>query len=473
MSFKQVIAITLLAALLPLSTAQAEVKWPYVRDTEFGGYGYDTQGATGAQKVAMDGQDAIVAITTAVPGTDEVDVELLRYGANGALKPWGTAAGSPTHLPVLPLGSIHSILAVQDLKIDARGNIHLLLDVRLAGKSNSDVWMRSMRPNGTVYGTADVYSASSNQRGGQIMVEGDRLYTLATGAGFIQLSAWLIDNGQPPVLDTAWGNNGRQSHLLLLCRTASLPVTMCPVEPTHLARTPAPFTIPPLPQGGFYIGGSVTLNRNTPVNDDLFLLKLDANGARVSSFGNNGVVTWGTDDDERMAGMQVLSTGTFLSGTHDILALSAMDRVCGEGIIITRRSSSDGSQISRTFTHGGSGSGTSCDSIQAKDMVLAGSNRVAVVGTYVPSVFLEKNSAMLLTFNTDALNDSQDVQKMLGGGSAVTAPSYGFNAVARDFEGKRLMAVGSGSHFMVGGSQRVAMIAALKEKPLFSDGFED
>lgn len=474
MSFNRILAFTLLAALLPLSTAQAEVKWPYVLDTDFSDNGYDTQAANGAQKLAMDGDDTIVAITTAVPGSDEVDVELLRYGANGQLKPWSGYPGSPTHLPILGPGILlASILAVQDIKVDHRGDIHLLLDVRANGKSNSDVWMQSLQSDGQFRGTSQVYVASSNQTGGQILAENDRLYILATGAGFIQLSAWTLNEGSPPVLDTSWGSNGRQSHLLFLCGTPTSP-QICSVRPTHLARVPRPFTIPPSAPGGFYIGGSVKLTRNTPVSYDLFLLKLDADGARVTSFANNGVATWGTENDEHMAGMQVLLTGLPLLGTHDVLTLSAIERACGEGLIVYRRSSSDGSQISRTFTHGGDSSGTSCGSIIAKDMVLTRGNRLAVAGTYRSAGLLSKDAAMLLTFNPDTLNDSQDVQTLLGGGSGVVAPSYGFNAIARHPTRDRLMAVGNGSQYTLGAGWRgVAVISALKEKPLFSDGFED
>lgn len=472
MFFKKVFAFTLLAALMPLNTAQAEVKWPYVLDTDFSDNGYDTQAASSAQKLAMDGDDTIVAVTTAVSGSDEVDVELLRYGADGQLKPWSGYAGAPTHLPVLPLAAIHSILAVRDLKVDGHGNIHVLLDVRLVGKTNSDVWMRSVRRDGVTYGTSDIYSASANQRGAQIMIEGDRLYALASGAGFIQLSAWLIPDGAAPSLDTGWGSNGRVSHLLLLCGSPTLPA-LCTVNPTHLARVPRPFTLPPSAPGGFYIGGSVQLTRNTPTSYDQFLLRLDADGARVTSFANNGVATWGTENDEHMAGMQILHTGLLISGMHDVLTLSAIERGCGEGMIVYRRSSADGSQISRTYTHGGAASGTSCGSIQAKDMVLSTGNRLAVVGTYVSPLLLNTDAAMLLTFNPDTLSDSQDVQTMLGGGSGAIAPGYGLNAVVRHPSKNRLMAAGIGSHFMIGGWRNVALIAALKEKPLFSDGFED
>lgn len=474
MFFKRILAFTLLAALLPLSTAQAEVKWPYVLDTDFSDNGYDTQAASGAQKLAMDGEDTIVAVTTTVSGSDEVDVELLRYNASGQLKPWNGFSGSPTHLPILgPSILLASILAVRDIKVDHHGDIHLLLDVRANGKTNSDVWMQSVQSNGELRGINQVYVASSNQTGGQILAENDRLYILATGAGFIQLSAWTLNEGAPPALDTSWGSSGRQSHTLLLCGTPALPL-ICSVKPQHLARIPRPFTIPPSAPGGFYIGGSVKLTRNTPASYDLFLLKLDANGARVTSFANNGLATWGTENDEHMAGMQLLLTGQLLLGTHDVLTLSAIERACGEGIIVYRRSSSDGSQISRTFTHGGSATEPACDSIQARDMVLTRGNRLAVAGTYRSAGLLSKDAAMLLTFNPDTLNDSQDVQTLLGGGSGPVAPSYGFNAIARHPTRNRLMAVGNGSQYTLGAGWRgVALISALKEKPLFSDGFED
>ena len=107
-------------------------------------------------------------------------------------------------------------------------------------------------------------------------------------------------------------------------------------------------------------------------------------------------------------------------------------------------------------------------------MVLTSGNRLAVVGTYVSPVLLNTNAAMLLTFNPDTLNDSQDVQTLLGGGSGAIAPSYGFNAIAQHPTRNRLMAVGNGSQFTIGAGWRgVALISALKEKPLFSDGFED
>ncbi|MCX7556109.1 hypothetical protein OS187_04605 [Xanthomonadaceae bacterium JHOS43] len=473
MFFKRILAFTLLAALLPLSTAQAEVKWPYVLDTDFSDNGYDTQAASGAQKLAMDGEDTIVAVTTTVSGSDEVDVELLRYSASGQLKPW---SGGATHLPILTPGDAGAlILAVGDLQIDQHGDLHLLLDVRANGNTHSDTWLLSMASNGVVRGMRSVSHTAASETGRRILIRGNRLFALVMGdTRWTKLSAYDLAENTAPAVATGWGVNGARTYSAVLCATPE--PAICNTNATHLVTAPGPIVLFPTIQdtSGFYIGGSIERHIGYPSTHDMFLLKLDADGLQVTTYGNNGWYLWGTDQEDHMAGLQIIRTDLPLTGKHDVLALSAMKRACGEGIIISRRSGADGSQISRTFTHGGGSSGTSCDSILARDMVLTSGNRLAVVGTYVSPVLLNTNAAMLLTFNPDTLNDSQDVQTLLGGGSGAIAPSYGFNAIAQHPTRNRLMAVGNGSQFTIGAGWRgVALISALKEKPLFSDGFED
>lgn len=503
MSISRVLVTMALAFLLASATASASVTWPYQLDPAFSSNGYDTQEGA-AQKLALLGDDTIVAVTT--PRTDGagiyghygVWIDLLRYGPNGQLKPWTGATGSPTRLRIPAWNGNSRYEAVRDIGVSAAGYIYVLMDIRIDTYRDTNSGLYFVSPDGQASGLATVVTTLSgvNDIGAQMMLSGSQLLVLVSHQLLpaddpwyvnrrddVEIRAFKLEPDGSPSVDATWGSggtNGRTysyNHCGLVDPGDPPPTGPCGITGTHLMQDP---------YDALYVAGSV--NPSISSDRDVFLLKLNANGSVMTTHGIQGWVVRGAAGiEEEAAGVAirlglVISPGPIYQFYSDVFLLSAMQRACGEGLIVYQFSR-EGTYLHRTWTHGGGGDGVAlCDSIRARDMVMVpngptGAGQLAIVGEYVTKPAFQNDpqghAAMLLTLDPDDLANSQTVQQILGGGIDPYDPWYGFRAVRYDSSGDRLVAVGDGVESNPYGDFDVALIAQLKVAPLFSDGFED
>ena len=504
MSISRVLFTMALAFLLASATASAAVTWPYQLDPAFSSNGYDTQEGA-AQKLALLGDDTIVAVTT--PRTDGagiyghygVWIDLLRYGPNGLLKPWTGATGSPTRLRIPAWNGNSRYEAVRDIGISAAGYIYVLMDIRIDTYRDTNSGLYFVSPDGQASGLATVVTTLSdvNDIGVQMMLSGSQLLVLVSHQLLpgddpwhvnrrddVEIRAFKLEPNGSASVDATWGSggtNGRTysyNHCGLVDPGDPPPTGPCGIIGTHLIQDP---------NGALYVGGSV--NPSISSDQDLFLLKLSAGGVVVTTHGSGGwVIRGGAGVEEKPGGLAIRQTGlVILPGPiyqfqYDVFVISAMQRACGEGFIVYHFSS-DGSYIDRTFTYGGGAAGvTLCASWRARDLVVvqdypAGPSQLAIVGEYLTKPDSQNepqgHAAVLLTIDPDDLPNSKTTQMILGGGVLPYDPWYGFRAVRYDSFGNRLVAVGNGVESNQWDDYDVALTARLKVAPLFSDGFED
>ena len=504
-----------LGVLLASATASAAVKWPYKLDPAFAGNGYDQQqGRTdygvAAQKLALDGNDTIVAVTTqrtdgaGIYGHKGAWIDLLRYGPTGQLKPWTGASGSPTRLSMGYWSGGHRYEAIRDVAVSDAGDIYLLIDNRPEGFPDTDSVLLQFSSNGSFTGSAVVAATrgNTNDNGAQLIIAGNRLFALVsqhqlpaddpnviTYGTSVQVRAFSLQSNANPSPDNTWGTGGTNSrtysynHCGLVDPGDPPPSQPCELRGTHLTRAP---------DGSLYIAGATFPSWGSATKEETFLLKLNANGTVVSSHGVNGWVVRGVADTHaepaalvtRITGMIVLP-GPVFSFTYDVFMLAALQRTCGEGAMVFNFKS-NGDYVARTWTYGGGGVGGDplCDSVKARDMVMvpdgplgSGGGQLAIVGQYLSKPVVQNapqgHTAILLTVDPNNLPNTQSTQRLLGGGAEPYDPRYGFRAVNYNSSTKRLLAVGDYEQDWQYDTDYMALTARLKIKPLFADGFEN
>lgn len=499
-----------LGVLLASATASAAVEWPYKLDPAFAVNGYDMQSSSStkvaAQKVALDGDDTIVAVSTqrtdgtGIFGHKGVWIDLLRYGPTGQLKPWTGANGSPTRLSMGYWSGGHRYEAIRDVAVSDVGDIYVLIDNRPAGFPDTDSVLLRFKPDGDLVGSAVVAATrgNTNDNGMQIVISGDRLLALIsqhqlpaddpnviTSGTSVQVRAFNIQADGNPIPDNTWGTGGTNG------RTYSYnhcgwwdpgdppPSGPCRLRGTHMTLAP---------DGALYLAGAVYPSVGAS-KEEMFLLKLNSNGTVVPSHGTDGWVVRGVADTNAEPAALVVrfKYAYFIPGglkyVYDVFLLSALQRTCGEGMLVYNFES-NGDYIARTWTYGGGGvgGGSLCDSVKARDMVMVpsgsmGAGQLAIVGQYLSKPVIDHapqaHTAILITIDPDNLPNTQSTQRLLRGGPDPYEPRYGFRAVKYNPSTERLLAVGDHEQEWQYDTEYKALTARLKIAPLFSDGFEN
>lgn len=496
-----------LTVLLASATASAAVKWPYQLDPAFSSNGYDTLDEGAAQKLVMLDGDTIVAV--AKPQTDAgilghpgIRIDVFRYDSNGQIKPWTHFSDGPSpYVRLQGVSGSFQLEAVRDIGVSAAGNIYLLVDIRLQDQHDMVPTLYVLNPT-TGYRSSgylvmqDV--ANVNDIGVQMTLSGNRLLALISHQKFATDDAFVADGNTLEIrafnllpngdfeLDYTWGANGAYTngrtysydHCGLGGPIGGTLNQPCRITGSHFIKAP---------DGALYVAGAVQPVIN--FDNDVFLLKLDANGDVMTSHGVDGWAINGVSDIEEIPGGLVtrvtgitVKPGPIFLYQYDVFLLSAMQRACGEGLIVYQFSS-EGVYTHRTYTYGGGGDAvTLCASIRARDMAVItdgpiGINQLAIVGEYLGKPAFENDpqghAAMLLTVDADNLPVSQTLQLILGGEVAAYAPWYGFRAVRYDTDSKRLIVVGDGVQSSQYGDFDVALTARLRPDKLFVDGFEN
>ncbi len=533
----------LLSALTALALglshpAIAGVGFPYQLDPTFSTDGYDTNNdAEIVRKVAYDGDNTIVAASKDL-ADGSIEVRLYRYDANGNRQNW-SASNSPVRvLAVNPF----KLKAIQDMVVSqSSGKILLLLD-KVAEAPNQSETATMVTAIPLTGGSGATPLRIEPQSGGpyrnigaQLALSDDKLFVLyshldpnvpydgASNSTRKEFSvAKLVHSGDPNsnwFIDVTWGSNGLRSYTYearICVDNAAMFTTLCGLAATRMAFNANS-------SNAIWIAGNVTRDPwDTPAlyKNGVFLFKIDATtGNPDTGFGDQGWVSRKVTSDatiERAGDLVVRQRFQFQPFPNpprlvdaDAFLLNPLTRPCGTGFFVTRYnddgSYSNGPDVDngRSWTHGGSGSGTDCDSIKATAMAFiaetpnmatgtaqAGvlavvsqhTERVQIGGTVGSPIFGNRDSAVLQTLGADQLswNLYQDKQFVFTGSPTVTGTTrrYGYSDVAWHAGMKRLMAVGSydtsrprvpppgtiETHEM--------LVSRLMEAPLFSDGFE-
>lgn len=517
----------LVALLLGLpDPAAAAVKFPYQLDRSFSGDGYDLNAdAEVARKVAYDGDVAIIAASKD-NGDGTIQVRLYRYDKHGNRLPW-SATGNVARV----LANSNRVTAIKDLVVSpSTGDLLLLLDrqnsaqdtrigttlIRIPLSGANGGTLRAVQPSGQL-----------QQRflGGQLALAGDTLFMLYSpidpDAPHVRESigrdefhvARFIASGGSWSLSSSWGSNGVRGYEypLAICDNPDPYGAPCGLAATRMvynANDSAQLWI---------AGNNKGVNVQGLDDDGVFLFRVSAvNGDPDTGFGNAGWVSRKLAADpgavESAVDLAVRQRVFFVPPNpmktydNDAFLLVSVARGCGNGFRVYRYnddgSYSDNPTVDngRSYTFGGTGSGLDCDSFHPHAMRFQAlgtsgpfnnwyeTGTLAIISQRSTKVSQPPNShtaysAILQTLDADGLSHQaeQSPQEIFRGVWFSNPPSdsYGFNALAWQPDLKRLLAVGGLTSARMYSppptivTTRTMLVSALREAPLFADGFED
>lgn len=446
-------SLRLLLALLGIllcSTAAADVTSPWELDPDFAGSGYDYQYAEGRlvidTRIAIDRSRSfpvpVVAVWSTDAQGDDPRIELFRYSAAGDRLTWvaNSVPGSNEQRLRVPKfetsGGILTPDRLVDLKITPDGQIAVLVDgpwlAAMEGLRSTALFV--VNSDGTHVGanlnagwkeiSNAVPEPDSFGAGMQFTSSGDLMianaHTAIGGNGgyqYINLHRFAMQPGQAPTRVTAWASSGKKTYARSKCGQSG--AYICALRPTALAMEPS--------GNHFYIGGSTPWADGNPdsAGRDLFLLKVrESDGNVVSSYADNGwfrpQISGFQNWAQSVRGIQFMRYGSQWMP----LVLSTMPRACGRGWMVMTLNESGGSTIVRTWVHGGSNSGTDCNSADARDLVFVGepddaNAQLAVVGRHQSerTGTIRRHSAFIRMLNPRNLpaGNTEDDQLVLQG----------------------------------------------------------
>lgn len=514
----------LVALLLALpDPAAAAAEFPYQLDRSFSGDGYDLNAdAEIARKVAYDGDVAIVAASKS-NGDGTVQVRLYRYDKHGNRQPWA-ATGDVARV----LANNYRITAIKDLVASpSSGDLLLLLDRQNSAQDTRIGTILFRIPlSGTSGGTllAAQPGGQLQQRflGGQLALAGDTLFMLYSpidpDAPYVRASigrdefhvAKFVASGGSWLLSSSWGVNGVRGY--------EYPIANCDNPdpygaPCGLAATRMVYNANDSKQ--LWIAGNIKgVNVQGLHDDGVFLFRVSAvNGNPDTGFGNAGWVSRKLAADlgavESAVDLAVRQRMFFVPPNplktydNDAFLLVSVARGCGNGFRVYRYnddgSYSDSPTVDngRSYTFGGTLSDGTCDSFHAHAMQFQAlgtsgpfnnwseTGALAIVSQLESSsgINLHRESAIVQTLDADFLSQQsqQQPQVIFEGSPNVigNTRAYDFTATAWHPGLKRLMAVGEYSTSRPAvpppgtDTTHTMLVSALREAPLFADGFED
>lgn len=470
------------------ASASASVLWPYSLDSAFNFNGYaNISTVQDAEKVAYDGDDAIVAATTSRDDADGgVNITLYRYGPDGQRKKWSASGNEARSFAFFSTLDPYRYTKVRDIIVSPETDrVLLLVEIKYLGapliaQARQTLLISMPRSGAASKAVYHTDPAMVSMVGMQMAMSDGRLFLLTRRSSSLRITAFAPTPSQDSQWSVAigWGINGSRAHSHAGCSGSP----SCRIEASHLKITKA---------GNIYIAGTEEEASSYGPAGGLFLLKLKADGTPASHGINSGLPGWAfrsasdTTDVERVAGLVVREVYNIFTSTwfdRDTLLVSAFERPCGAGFIIYRYEangtySNSPADNGRSYTHGGSATASSCNSWRPKDMVLIKESQVAIVGEYE----LENVAAVLHTMNPNELKKGQAAQMIHGtADGGPLGPDYRFNAAVYHSGQQRLLAVGQHVFYKTSYPPRwlsQGVVTRMRDgldlpSEIFSDGFE-
>lgn len=494
----------LLATLLTLAAATAASaaggSEPYAPDARFnnGQVLLDAFHATApkritGEKVVLDEEtgDTIIAglIPQASGGQPRGLVVVARYGPDGKHKLWPDASPGAVdaskkyvYVPYNVAPSNVLAIAVRDVSIGSYGDVSVLIDSRDATTNTRSV-VATFGPTGEYKGViTHMASVGVDDVGAKMLPWGSAVFIVSSqpagdgpGGNRVVVGKYTINlSDGVPALDTTFGTNGFVSLAHAGCsRAIGSPPINVPI-PCDLRAERAQ-----IEGTDIYIAGDFENSRvgQPSPNRDLFVMKLSTFGAPVTTFGTNGVLTYGSDTlQESLRGLVVRKRNQW---STDIFLLEAFPRPCGHGFIVPQFNAATGAYIDRSLTMGGGSNAdpnvcAGVDWLLANDMALPvndlkSGRYLGVVGSHLHAEPFTGADAFLALFDTQDLQAAPQLQDFTRNSGQFPNDSV-FGAVVGKVEDNTFTAVGSDIGY--DGDVSTAMTLRMQQDRIFRNGLE-
>lgn len=474
-------------------TLTAAAAGPWVADPHFGINGLVTDPMfvfspgdlplTSGRHVAVDedGSTVVAALSksTATPYQTPFLV-IARYDRHGQRVAWS----NPTAMYVDPSGEYLYlrpafpginlfIAAVRDMQIDGFGNIQVLVDAQNGPNAGSiDTFIVTFGADGAFKSVVTHQASLDDDVGAAIVPWGSDMFVISTENSTVHVARYHLNtNNGIPDLDTDWGNVGRVTQTLVMCKRlvggVLIPVA-CNLRARHAEIVGT----------DLYIGGEYDTDG---AETDLFVIGFSLIYAQAGTSVPGYPFVWGFGGiDDNLRGM-VHRSGFFAPAhpQNEWYLLDAFSRPCRYGFVVARANADTATYIDRTWTQGG---GTNTDpnvcaatsSLQANGLALARdfskANRyLAVVGGHTSGEPYTGTNAFLALVDTQNLQASVPVLDFTD-----NAGQYPSDTTLMHVQGN----VEDGSYTATGvqfdfdgDSSRAVILRTLPDR-IFSHGFE-